>query len=88
MTESFDDLRIVQRTDGGPPIEASIEDREDDTRIGPFEVRSSSSNDADTDLAPVPCGMNRTPRQVNMERCRRIERVADRLFKGRRRFSI
>lgn len=28
-----DDLRIIERTDGGPPIEASVEDRPDGTRI-------------------------------------------------------
>lgn len=28
-----DDLRIIERTDGGPPIEAEVEDRPDGTRV-------------------------------------------------------
>ena len=33
MSQFDDDLRIIERTDGGPPIEASISIREDGTRI-------------------------------------------------------
>jgi hypothetical protein len=82
MTESFDDLRIVQRTDGGPPIEASIEEREDGTRMEPLRGTQLIQQWRPTPTSrSVPSGMKRTPRRSTWDLVGG-SRGADRLFDG------